>query len=190
MKRSKWREHLPRGRLDPQLYSWLVEPGSLTTRLQRCSRSFRVRLLSYRLGQPLPDEAIQLEAGRHLAHVREVLLECDAVPVIFAHTMLSTATNGRLGRWLARLGTRSLGSLLFAHPGFNRGVIEFIRLDPRHPLFVRAVRAADLVRAPRHLWARRSLHVLAAQRVLVTEVFLPPVTLLQQEMVLPDCYCR
>lgn len=173
MKRSKWRECLPRGGLDRQLRSWLVEPGSLTTRLQRSCRSFRVRLLNYRLGQPLPDEALRLEAGRHLAHVREVLLECDGQPVIFAHTMLSTATNGRLGRWLAGLGSRSLGSLLFAHPGFRRGAIEFVRLDPRHPLFVRAVQAALPPVVPACLWARRSVHALGHQRVLVTEVFLP-----------------
>jgi chorismate-pyruvate lyase len=53
--------------------------------------------------------------------VREVVLECDGVPVIFAHTTLSTAANGRLTRWMAALGSRSLGSLLFTYPGFRRG---------------------------------------------------------------------
>ena len=175
MKRSKWRQRLPRTQLDPQLRSWLVEPGSLTARCQRACGLFAVRLLRYHLAQPLPDEAVQLVAGRHLAHVREVLLECDAVPVIFAHTMLSTATKGRLGRWLARLGSRSLGSLLFAHHGFQRGSIEFIQLDARHPLYLRAVRAARLERPPACLWARRSVHALDGQRVLVTEVFLPAI---------------
>ena len=172
MKRSKWRAPLVRGRLEPQLRSWLVEPGSLTSRCQRACKQFGVHLLSYRHGQPLPDEALQLGAGRHLAHVREVLLVCDATPVIFAHTMLSTATNGRLGRWLARLGSRSLGSLLFSYPGFKRGGIEFLRLDARHPLYRRA---AALGAVPKSLWARRSLHRLGRQQVLVTEVFLPAV---------------
>ncbi len=107
------------------LRSWLTEPGSLTARCQRHAADFRVRLLRQDKGRPLADE----EGPRGLVRVREVVLECDGVPVIFAHTTLSTATGGRLTRWLARLGNRSLGSLLFAYPGFQRGAIEFRRLD-------------------------------------------------------------
>jgi chorismate lyase len=99
------------------------------------------------------------------------------VPVIFAHTTLSTATNGRLTRWLSRLGSRSLGSLLFSWPGFRRGTIEYCRLDVRHPLFQRA--AVHGV-SGKYLWARRSLHRLGGQQVLVTEVFLPAITGLEQ----------
>lgn len=113
---------------------------------------------------------------RRLAWVREVILECDGVPVIFAHSVLSTATRGRLTRWLARLGSRSLGSLLFSYPGFNRGAIEYRRLDARHPLYQRA---AALGAAGPCLWARRSLHRLGAQQVLVTEVFLPAIAKLE-----------
>ena len=73
----------------------------------------RVRLLRQASLPPLADEA----GGRGCRPVREVLLECDGVPVIFAHSVLSTARSGRLGRWFAGLGSRSLGSLLFAHAG-------------------------------------------------------------------------
>jgi chorismate--pyruvate lyase len=104
--------------------------------------------------------------------VREVVLECDGQPVIFAHTTLSTATRGRLARWMDRLGNRSLGSLLFAYPGFRREAIEYLRLDRRHPLYRRAAAVADVGET---LWARRSLHRLGLQRVLVTEVFLPAI---------------
>lgn len=179
MKRSRWRERLPAGGPAPSLRSWLLEPGSLTARCQRASRSFRVRLLRYACARPLPDEGVQLGAGGGLARVREVLLECDGVPVIFAHTMLSHHHKGRLGCWLARLGQRSLGSLLFRHPGFRRGPIELIRLDRRHPLLARAVAAAGLPAPPSQLWARRSVHALDGQRVLVTEVFLPAIAALE-----------
>lgn len=80
--------------------------------------------------------------------------------------------NGRLTRWMSRLGSRSLGSLLFAYPGFRRGAIEFLRLDCRHPLYQRA---AALSAVGCELWARRSLHRLGTQQVLVTEVFLPDI---------------
>jgi chorismate--pyruvate lyase len=104
--------------------------------------------------------------------VREVVLECDGRPVIFAHTTLATVAPGRLSRWMAGLGNRSLGSLLFSYPGFRRGTIEFLRLDARHPLYRRA---AALGPVGASLWARRSLHRLGWQQVLVTEVFLPAI---------------
>jgi len=173
MKRSKWRTCLSGSLRDPLLRSWLTEPGSLTARCQRASASFRVRLLRFGKGQPLADEAAGSQVGRQPAWVREVVLECDGRPVIFAHTTLSTAARGRLSRWMSGLGNRSLGSLLFAYPGFKREVIEYLRLDRRHPLYQRAAAVADV---GDYLWARRSLHRLDAQRVLVTEVFLPAIT--------------
>lgn len=172
MKRNKWRARLEGGACDPQLRSWLIEPGSLTARCQRACTDFRVRLLSFGKGRALADESAGGEAGRALAWVREVALECDGRPVIFAHTTLAAATSGRLGRWMAGLGNRSLGSLLFTFPGFRRGEIEFLRLDARHPLYRRAAALGDVGPS---LWARRSLHRLGNQQVLVTEVFLPAI---------------
>jgi len=165
MRAARWRASFAARLADPVLRSWLTEPHSLTARCQRRCRHFAVRLLASGRARPLADE----DAARH-ARVREVLLECDGVPVIFAHTTLSTANRGRLIRWLGRLGSRSLGSLLFAHPGFRRGPIEFRRLDARDPLYRRAAAFAP-VSGP--LWARRSRHWLDGQPVLVTEVFLP-----------------
>jgi chorismate--pyruvate lyase len=150
------------------LRSWLTETGSLTARCQRHCAEFRVRVVGQGRGQALADEG----GGRALVRVREVVLECDGIPVIFAHTTLSAAANGRLTRWLARLGTRSLGSLLFSFPGFQRGDIEFCRLDRNHPLFQRASALAGDAKV---LWARRSQHRLGEQSVLVTEVFLPAI---------------
>lgn len=172
MKRSKWRVRLASTACDPKLRSWLTEPDSLTARCQRASSVFRVRLLRYGKGRALADESAGGQLGRHPAWVREVVLECDGRPVIFAHTTLSTAANGHLTRWMAGLGNRSLGSLLFSCPGFQRGAIEFLRLDARHPLYRRA---AGLGEVGETLWARRSLHRLGRQQVLVTEVFLPEI---------------
>ena len=89
---SQWRKHLLSAPSDPVLRDWLTETGSLTTRCQKVCRHFRVRLVRYGKGRALADE--QLLRARFW--VREVVLECDGVPVIFAHTTLSTATGGRL----------------------------------------------------------------------------------------------
>jgi chorismate--pyruvate lyase len=172
MKRSKWRVRLAGNACDPILRSWLTEADSLTARCQQSCSVFRVRLLRYGKGRALADESAGGKVGRHPAWVREVVLECDGRPVIFAHTTLSTAASGRLNRWMAGLGNRSLGSLLFSYPGFRRGAIEFLRLDDRHPLYRRAAALCDVGET---LWARRSLHRLGRQQVLVTEVFLPEI---------------
>jgi chorismate--pyruvate lyase len=173
MPHGRWRDRLPRGQVERRLASWLTEPGSLTARCQAASRYFRVRLLRFGRAPALADEGI----GRPTVRIREVLLECDGVPVIFAHTTLSTVTGGRLSNWIARLGSRSLGSLLFAHPGFVRSPIEYCRLDARHPLFRRVTAVTPTGTA---LWARRSRHRLGVQEVLVTEVFLPAIAGLEQ----------
>ncbi len=166
MIRQQWQYKLLQGTPDAALASWLTEPDSLTARCQRNCRQFRVRLLRSGLLLPVDGE----DARRRLVRGREVLLECDGVPVIFAHSVLLTATNGRLKRWLAGLGSRSLGSLLFNYPGFARGQLGFRKLDARDKLYQRARPWAD--GAP-ELWARRSVHRLGKQSLCVTEVFLP-----------------
>jgi len=168
MRHKTWRASLAGSQLDRHLASWLAEPDSLTARCQRACASFRIRLLRDDRGEALADET----AGREMCRVREVALECDGVPVIFAHTTLSAERRGRLSRWMDRLGARSLGSLLFAYAGFRRGPIEFRRLDRRHPLYQRAAAVGPVSET---LWARRSMHRLGGQQVLVTEVFLPAI---------------
>ena len=171
--RKSWRATLAAPAPAAWLRSWLLEPGSLTRRCQRRCRHFQVRLLAQ--GRA-PDLVAAVPARARQTLVREVLLCCDGVPVIFAHTTLSTVGRGRLNRWLARLGSRSLGSLLFAYPGFCRGAIECTRLDRRDPLYRAALAALPPGSTlPPQLWARRSTHALGGQQVSVCEVFLPAI---------------
>ena len=174
MRAGHWRRRLIPAVNDPVLASWLTEPGSLTARCQKAASRFQVELLRSGWLLPLGDEA----SKRCRRRVREVVLRCDGVPVIFAHSVLLTAANGRLNRWLGGLGRRSLGSLLFAYPGFARGPLAFCRLDARHPLY-RTARAWS--NGEPTLWARRSEHRLGAQVLRVTEVFLPGILALERD---------
>lgn len=169
---SRWGTVPARVVLPAGLRSWLLEPASLTARCQAASRDFRVRLLRMASGPGLM--AASGAPQRPRVYQREVMLECDGVPVIFAHTELALRPRGRLTRWLARLGNRSLGSLLFADPAFRREAIEFRRFSGRDALYQRALAAAQLPPGTR-LWARRSRHWLGPQSVVVTEVFLPAI---------------
>ena len=169
-----WRAKLLRSPENIPCKPWLHDRGSLTAHLQARGQ-FIVRVLRQGLAMPTSDEAIALGIKRdQLAWVREVALLCAGEPLVFAHSLLPCRPRGPLTCWLARLGNRSLGALLFAHPGFARGAIHGKRLDHRHALFLPALEAMCLVAIPPpHLWARRSRFAFGAQSVLVTEVFAP-----------------
>lgn len=172
---QQWRSRVLRTADNLSFLPWLRDRGSLTARIQARGR-FAVELLRQDLGRPTGDEAVALglERGAH-AWIREVALSCDDRIVVFAHTVLPCRPRGPLTRWLARLGNRSLGALLFADAGFVRGPMNVKRIDRRDELFAPALAAMHLdgQDAPDTLWARRSHFGFGAQSVLVTEVFSP-----------------
>ncbi|HUO44075.1 MAG TPA: chorismate lyase [Burkholderiales bacterium] len=161
---------------DAKLRHWLIDRGSLTARLGRRCGHFEVRLLRQSYSSPLRDERrmIALRGGMRCM-VREVALECDGRPVVFAHSVL--ARRGLRGPWrmVAGLGQRPLGAALFADPNIDRHRLHFRRLRSGNALY-RCVDVDNLLDRPAAaLWARRSLFVSRGARLLVTEVFLPAV---------------
>ncbi len=178
---QRWRSRLLRAPGSTPCNRWLQDRGSLTERIQARGR-FAVRVLRQGLGIPTTDEALalRLTPGR-LAWIREVALLCDDRIVVFAHTVLPCRPRGPLHVWLARLGNRSLGALLFSHAGFTRGPMKFRALDRRDPLFASALCGLrTLDQPPSTLWARRSHFGFGRQSVLVTEIFSPPLLQLRE----------
>ena len=170
---NRWLAHLPLGSAPSFLRPWLLEPGSLTARLQAHSRHFEVRLLRQSHGVCRPDQARMIglaRAGR--VREREVLLYCDGEPVVYAHTVtaLSSAADWP---FFHRLGQRSLGTALFSDPLIARGCLQHARLHARHALARRAAAAAPACRSERVLHARRCLYRRHRGLLLVTELFLP-----------------
>lgn len=170
----RWRSSLLRTPANAPFRHWLRDRSSLTARIQARGR-FTVRVLRQSLGMPTADEALALGiAPGTRAWIREVALLGDDRIVVFAHTVLPRRPRGPLLVWLARLGNRSLGALLFAHPGFSRGPMHFKALDRRHALFAPAIDALQLTeRPPDTLCARRSHFGFGTQSALVSEVFSP-----------------
>lgn len=184
-----WGAHVNGVNPSPALRVWLTDRASLTAKLvARCER-FRVQRLAQRRAVCLFDEcaAIGLPQPRKVFE-REVLLQCDGRPMVFAHTIVpldATATQWPLFR---SLGERSLGTTLFGDPIVMRGVLEYARLHAGHPLVRRASAAIDvasqgategaagLLSAP--LFARRCLYRRKGGVLLVTELFLPSIATL------------
>lgn len=156
-----------------ELYGWLLDPASLTLRLQHlCDGGFRVRVISQRWDTPRLDEARALGVRPETrAIIRQVQLLCDDKPWVYARTVIPvTSLTGRLQR-LAHLGTRPLGAMLFADPGMQRGRVELACIRKGETLF------ADATRGLRHrsacIWGRRSVFRIACKPLLVSEIFLP-----------------
>ncbi len=155
------------------LYAWLTDRGSLSARLAARFDSFSVMRLSQARLKPHPDERRHLGArvGEHCI-VREVLLLCEGVPRVFAHSLALPRDLSGAWRGLSRLGARPLADMLFGDASVTRHPIEYKQIDARHALYRAALAAVPDMRAPR-LWARRSVFMKQGRPLMVTEVFLP-----------------
>lgn len=172
---SRWQPHerYCRAAIPQALCAWLLDPESLTLRLQQlCPGRFEVRLVALQRGRPARSEieALGMRRGSH-ALIRQVLLHCGGEPWVYARTVIPLRSlRGRLKR-LAHLGTRPLGAVLFADPGMHRGVVELACIEPGQALYTAAT--AHLRTRPAAIWGRRSVFTIARKPLLVSEVFLP-----------------
>ena len=147
---------------------WLLDNSSLTARLVGLGAGdFSVRRLSQDWQVPKPSERELLDVpSRQVGLVREVALELDDTPVVFARSVFPyTSLCGPL-RHLRSLKNRSLGSILFQQPGLRRSQFELALLPPGSPYLPPALQQSTPV------WARRSRFEIDNQAVMVSEVFL------------------
>lgn len=172
-----WQAHttLARYSAPVELLDWLLDPTSLTSRLQQtCEGQFRVEPVSQLWQRPMLDEAQAMGMKPHeRCFVREVRLLCDDRPWVFARTVIPVRTLTGPRRHLSRLGTKPLGAVLFADPSMRRSGIEITTLFAGQPLFARAT--LDLPQQPEAIWGRRSAFFLNNKPLLVSEIFLPPI---------------
>lgn len=173
---ARWVWHVNGVNPTREMRGWLTDTMSLTKKLMARSEHFRVRRLRQERGMCLTDEAELVELPRR-SHVqeREVLLQCDGRPVVFAHTIVPLSATTSDWPFFGTLGERSLGTTLFGDPRVIRGNLQYARLSAQHPLVERA-RAAlghEGFKAP--LFARRCLYRRRNGVLLVTELFLPAI---------------
>lgn len=153
------------------LRPWLMEPKSLTVRLQHHYGEVNLRVIRQALGEPYNDEG---SGQLPLAVCRAVVLSsADGLPLVVAHSILPAVPRGPLSVMFQKLGRQALGSLLFTHRGFVRRQREWAFLDKRHPLY-RLTRLQNQATPPDRFWARRAVFSMSRfpqQSVQVTEVF-------------------
>ncbi|MGZ3159410.1 MAG: chorismate--pyruvate lyase family protein [Burkholderiaceae bacterium] len=171
---AQWHDHVNAVNPSPQMCSWLTDRDSLTRKLiDHCDR-FRVQRLRQQRARCLMDECAAIELPRRVnVHEREVLLRCDDVPVVFAHTIVPLTATASDWPFFSSLGERSLGTTLFGDPLVSRGALQFARLHINHPLAQRARKAVNMPPSDMSLFARRCLFRRKNGLLLVTEIFLP-----------------
>lgn len=154
-------------------WEWLLDPASLTRRLQRaCDGRFSVEVIRQCWDKPLHNEAraMGLLASRR-ALIREVYLHCDGKPWVFARTVIPHTTLTGRERRLMHLGDKPLGAVLFAEPRMQRGEVELACIHPGQRLFRAATQRQE--QKPAGIWGRRSVFRLHDKPLLVSEIFLP-----------------
>jgi chorismate--pyruvate lyase len=174
---ARWHNHANGVRPTPQMRGWLTDRISLTVKLVARSGSFRVRRLRQARGLCLADESGLVGLRRRMqVQEREVLLQCDGVPVVYAHTIVPLDATASDWPFFGTLGERSLGTTLFGDPRVIRGEMQFARLEAQHPLARRAMLATGCKEVSQTLYARRCLYRRNRGLLLVTEVFLPAIS--------------
>ena len=148
---------------------WLLEPNSLTEKLKQHCTEFSVQVLSEKSFLLNSSQQQLLACSEPRAINREVLLLCDAKPMVYAQSWLPITDDMQQQRLLA-MGDRPLGDLIFQHSDLKRTEIEVAKFDCQHPV----QQLVSQCSAPtKPLWGRRSIFSLAQSRFLVAEIFLP-----------------
>lgn len=171
---------IPEDQLKPtmvpeELLSWLLERQSMTARLKFVSGgAFRVCFRQQEWTYLQPTEVAYLGIpAEEMALVREVDLLCFDKPWIFGRTAFSRALTEAKKGIFETLGTKPLGEVLFQDPTLVRSTFEIAELNATHLEYQKA--SAGFISKPQSLWARRSIFRIAAQPLLLTEVFLPEI---------------
>jgi chorismate--pyruvate lyase len=154
-------------------WPWCFSQGSLTGQLIARFGALTVRPVGQGRAAITQEERLLLREHLRQAYVREVVLIAGGVAVVFARSVLPLSSASAWPLFF-RVGTRSLGALLFTDPRIRRGSLTAASVGSRHWLWQRAV-AAGLVLSscPARLVARRSLFWRLGEPLLVQELFLP-----------------
>lgn len=163
VKRSRyWRafRRVPDFVLPRVWHDWILDPGSLTRRLQVLGQGdFSVEILFLGWARPTLDERRVLNLpDAHHALIREVVLRCKGEPVVKARSVMPATTLTGKERQLRFLGNRPLGAFLFRSRNMRRTAIEIGAMNWHEEDWI---------------YGRRSVFLLHDKPLLVSELFLP-----------------
>lgn len=158
-------------KLNDNLTSWLLEPSSLTARLQSQCDTFKVVVLGQEVITCTAQDACTAVAIGEEILVREVLLYCDQQPHVFARSVLPLSSLTGDQQQLANLGEQPLGHIIFNNPSLQRKHIEVAAVTDKNT--IKKLNRCIPIEINQTLWGRRSIFYLENKPLIVCEVFLP-----------------
>jgi len=99
--------------------SWLLEQGPITKRISK-EKSFSLELLRDDIGEVEVQDQQFIGSLAKEFKVREVVLNGDKIPLVFARTIIPLLTIEKGFAELGKLGTRPLGDILFEKKIFKK----------------------------------------------------------------------
>jgi len=158
---THWHQVRPfiRNRLPLELRDWMLDPGSLTQNLiQYCPGPFQVELQMQGFAIPRFNERKSLKLTKKTyCLIRQVVLLCGNIPMIFARTVIPLSTLTGKERKLAKMGNQSLGAALFADRTMRRDQMEIASISPKQFFYQQACKS--LSQRPDKIWGRRSVFI-------------------------------
>ena len=132
---------------------------------ERLDRDVAIKVLPAEFAAD-PERRLLGLPSRELALVREVALHLGERAVVFARSVFPISSlTGSLAH-LRRLQNKSLGAILFRHPGMHRSPFELAHLEGVNHYIPPGLRQAS------DAWARRSRFEIEGKGMMVSEVFL------------------
>lgn len=156
----------------PHLQTCLANTGSMTAYVRQLGQSFSVTLHYQGFTHTHADihHYMDTPAASPL-FVRQVVLQCDAQPMVFGQCIITQAMYQQHQCWLGDVGNQSIGDLLFKRSQLQRSPIDITPLPIDSDYHQQLHQIASIDNIP--LWARRSHLYDDRLRVGVIEVCLP-----------------
>jgi chorismate--pyruvate lyase len=140
-------------------FSWLTEEGSLTERLKEEFGNVKVDVIY---------EGYIL--GKESEYMREVIIQSDDLPMIYAKTLLKKSDLEDTWSCLKTLGQKSLANILFKDPKIFRRSLSYRICKSSDALYLH-LKSFDLVHEE-VVWLRQSEWEREGKVLLLVEVFL------------------
>lgn len=170
----EWQKSPTLRELPDFLGEWLLYSASFMKKLQQYGVSPRIKVLRQHWKFPTWHEKQALHMKtRAYALIREVLIYSEGKKWMYARTVFPRQTLTGQQRCLARLKTRSLGSILFKDPTLERDPFDVTCLLPEMPFHQFVTQQANIIADA--IWGRRSRFVLRGKPLLLSEFFLPDI---------------
>lgn len=163
----------------PKKYlDWMTKPYKLGDALRQVCQQVSVNVIEQSMRMPYEDEFhlinIEDEFDKKDCFVREVILEGDHVPFVFARVVIPDFVHEKYVSDFDQLGTKLIGeTMLYKSHTTLRGHFEYAELPPEHALHVRANACLPQEHQNENAyWARRSVFYLDGSfPILITEIF-------------------